>query len=344
MGKPVMEITTTNWIRSFEKLSRWQEYSTTKVPLLFTPMLYYLRLNKVQPLEDYLVIASAALFASMYLAFGYMVNDYSDRQVDRIARKENVIGDLPTPQAFLILAITVIAGLFALIKFQWNAPVIASLVLTYGMALAYSLPPIHFKVLGFWGLLVGGLSQRMLPLIVLMAALNWWSLAAFLFLGLYAIIGLRWMLIHQIIDEANDRKAGVQTYVTQNGSSRAAWLLYNLFFPLEVCLGSLLIVITAINFPILALLLVLYWGELLARYVLHQQGKVKFSLDQYGDIPLAVSYFLFWPACFAVLLAGQNLTLIGIVILVILWQWRYMSNEGVRLYRLVSLLWWQRRK
>jgi len=176
-----------------------------------------------------------------------MLNDYSDQEVDQRAGKVNIIGEIPQSLALLFLLLVFISGVMVLLLFYRQPFVLWSVVLAYVLAAAYSLYPMRLKERGFLGLLVGAIAQRVLPAFILFAIYNHWNADTAALLILYAIIGLRWMLIHQILDESNDHKAGVRTFVTQKSANKAKSLLRQGVFPIEICAGIVTIMLTGIT-------------------------------------------------------------------------------------------------
>jgi 4-hydroxybenzoate polyprenyltransferase len=321
------------------RLSRWHDYSTTKVPLIFAPLVYLLLKGQQAPIENYVLFACMVVFTALYLAFGYMINDYADREVDRKAGKVNVIGQLAQPIAWMLLLLTLFAGAFVLCSFYRQPLVDWSVILAYAAAAAYSLPPIRLKERGVLGLGTSAIAQRVCPTLVLFAIYDHWNGDTVVFLALYAVIGLRWILIHQILDEANDCNTGVRTFVSQRGHEASSALMYKVVFPLEVALGTAMITIVSAGALERVMLLALYWGEIVLRLALHQQKKVAFSLTQYEDIPLAVFYLWLLPVVSAISLSLRSPSLVGILVIIVFWQWTYLKSEGLRQLRLFPLLW-----
>jgi len=324
---------------SLVKMSRWREYNTTKVPLIFVPALYLMSVKPGPPIENYVRLGCIVAFTALYLAFGYMLNDYADREVDRQAGKVNIIGEVPRPLAWFFLLFVFMSGMMTLLPFYSHSLVIWFAILAYTTAAAYSLYPVRLKERGFLGLLVSAIAQRVLPALVLFAVYSHWSINTTALLTLYAMIGFRWILIHQILDESNDRRANVRTFVTKSGAHSAGRFLRRGVFPIEVCAGMVTIALTAITSLGGLLALLVYLGEIGLRLKLHYQRKVPFSLTQFSDIPLAVFYLLTWPILLALSVCSRNLRLIGVLVLIVVWQWGYLRSEGVRFLRLVSLIW-----
>jgi 4-hydroxybenzoate polyprenyltransferase len=327
------------WLSFITRMSRWNEYSTTKVPLIFTPALFMILVYPLDPLESSMRFGSAVLFTALYLAFGYALNDYADREIDRIAGKINLIGNLPKPVAFLFLFLILASSIIVLIPFLHLPAVALCAFLAYAAAAAYSLWPIRLKERGVLGLLASALAQRVCPGLVLFAIYQHWTLDTVIFLSLYSIIGMRWILIHQLLDEASDRRAGVKTFVHLRGSSITRTLMEKIVFPLELLLLLVLIGLVSAASPGAFFLYGLLLGEVMLRALLHQYGKYPFSLDQYEEIPLAVFYFLLMPIFIALSGSFRQPYLSGILIFILFWQWGYLASEGIRFFRLFRLVW-----
>lgn len=325
-------------VKRVTQISRWREYGTTKAPLFFTATAYVL-LKFPQPvLAAYAIFISVTLFGALYLAFGYMINDYADRDVDRWAGKSNFLGSIGRPQAQMLLAAVFACAILTALPLIQSPLAAGATLIAFLVSFAYSLPPLHLKVRGIWGVFAGAVAQRVLPIMVLFAAFRTGDAADWLFLALYSLIGIRWMLIHQIIDQRNDQRTGVTTFVTVRGESVASYLLSRLFFPTEIAVSLALIVVMAQVSSAALLLAIAILLELLARFLLHRLGRVRFSLATYSDIPLACSYLWLWPIGLTLMLAVDQPALAGLVVLVFLWQWPFLTGECVRFARLVAVL------
>ena len=153
------------------------------------------------------------LFSALFLAFGYLINDFSDQEEDMLAGKEKVIYDIPDSITIFIVVFLVIAGLALMaIASTFNPKVIIATLITYVIGASYSLPGIRLKTRGMLGILCSSFAQRGMPIV----------LAGFLFgmafpttvdwVLLSLLNGIRYILIHQMIDCENDAKTATETF------------------------------------------------------------------------------------------------------------------------------------
>lgn len=110
----------------------------------------------------------SALFVFLFLAFGYLINDYCDRESDKKAGKDKVIFNL-SERTIRISFILVIAGaiLPVWIYSGFSLAVIGAEAVTFVMGASYSMPLFRFKEKGVWGLIVSSFAQRCMPLLVI---------------------------------------------------------------------------------------------------------------------------------------------------------------------------------
>ena len=205
-------------LRAIRTLVRWDEWYDSKVPLLF---ICFYQMCLVQPIPARQVIVRFTLvtaFACLYLAFGYLINDYSDRETDRLAGKLKLIASLPAPAAVVLLCLLGLAGMAIPLFLIGNRVLALGLTaVAYFFAAFYSMPPVRFKERGVWGLVVSAVAQRSLPALIIFAAFDHFGLDSWLLFVLLALIGVRWILVHQLIDLQNDREAGVSTFAAHAG-------------------------------------------------------------------------------------------------------------------------------
>lgn len=273
-------------------------------------ILYYIRLT---------------LFAIFFLAFGYAINDFSDREIDRRVGKTNAIAELPSKAG-----ITILAGLF-IVGFAWlpvkNLRSINLAALAYFFIIFYSMPPIRFKERGVLGLIVAAASQRTLPALLFFDAYNHWQLDTMLLSLLFLFIGLRWIMGHQLWDFENDLRSGVKTYATATGKSRLEHLLAYLIFPIE---AGLLIASSLLYFakmPWLTTLLIGYFLGLV--FAIHRRLRSGLSSTVFSAdwIPLADFYFIVWPLCLVARLALEEPFFWMIFLGNVIWQhWQILNH------------------
>lgn len=188
--------------------------------------------------------------------FGYFLNDACDITADRAAGKPNAAAARgPLTRAGILLGLLVV-GLAPWSLLPRNPVNLFLLALQVGALTLYSTRPFRLKERGLAGVLADTLYGHLLP--VAIALFTFFPeplgslgparatappvppgapgpivvLLVFVILVL-ACKGLRNILLHQIDDRENDRRAGIRTFVLAAGPVRALALIDRLLLPLE---------------------------------------------------------------------------------------------------------------
>lgn len=302
---------------------RIKEWFTSKCSLMIGIFIYcYLKTGYAITYEFWLLLVSFIIFISFFLAFGYVINDFCDREIDKMAGKKKIIASLPYQVCILILVAMIVAAVCPiLIVGRGKIQLIVAVAATIFWGMSYSAPPFRFKEKGIWGLIVSSIAQRCMPLWVLYELIPL-SLKEFvLWETLSFFIGLRYILVHQRIDAQNDLKTGTVTFATRqiNFVKKGIYLS----FTVEIlCLFLLFAPWEESSFLIVAGITCLYviWQGLIVRKKLHENMFMTFSC-----VPLEDFYNFFIPAVYLGKLI--NYTWISIIFLfgfiVVMWksQW-----------------------
>jgi hypothetical protein len=206
---------------------------------------------------------------------------------------------------------------------------------TVALAAAYSLPPFRLKARRSAGIWSAAAAQRTLPMLVALTAINRMDPAAWMLLLVAQLAGMRWILVHQIIDANSDRRAGVATWVSVVGEARALSVLRSVVFPLELALLLVALCLQATRMPALWLLPVI--GILVSgAWVWQCRGvQTPYSLQGYARQPLAGFYQVIWPLGLSVALALARPTLWIMVAAFLAWEHRYIGHRLARFLRLL---------
>jgi len=317
------------FLQSIGELIRWQEWYDSKVPLLFV-CFYHLCLVESPPTDQVLPkFAVVTGFASLYLAFGYYINDFSDREGDILAGKKKLIAHLPDQIVIGSLCLLGLAGMAIPFTQVHDYPLAVWLAgVAYFFAIFYSMSPIRFKERGVWGLVVSATAQRSLPVLFVFAIFNHFALDTWLFFLLFCLIGVRWILVHQLIDLKNDLKVGTRTFTTRLGCKRTKHLLCGLIFPLEVTFLAVLWGWLIIRIPSLWTLPLGYLIIVAINWVLWKGIDTPYSFTSYGRLPLSDFYYAYWPLALATVLALQRPIFWPILGFNVLWQGNYLFKKG----------------
>ena len=284
-----------------------------------------------------LLFIAWVLFASLFLAYGYALNDYFDRDADRISSKPNTISKLGqrTGLLFLLTLIGACVGvLFPFYEKRWVALLVILCCVTGSL---YSMPPVRFKERGALGVLVSAIAQRSLPLLVGMALFEQFDAGTWLLVLLFTLIGVRWILLHQLIDLPGDERSRISTFTRERGPLRSLWLIKRVIFPLEIiCLLTWLFLITR-QHPIVWLMVPAYGLWLLIRIALWHGVGHAFNWTAYWLHPLGDFYEIFWPLFLALILTIKEPIYFFLLLFQLLWQAPYLLQQLTLLHRLLRL-------
>jgi 4-hydroxybenzoate polyprenyltransferase len=229
-------------------------------------------------------------------AFGYAVNDIADREIDRKCGKVRPAASLNVRQSLVLVVASLLGGLAACIPLGADAAYV--LGAGYALAAIYSLPPVRLKERGLVGVLAGGVAQRTIPSALLLALFDAGLFADGVLLAWSTLVGMRWLLVHQLVDERSDRMADVTTYVTAEGARLSHGLIDYVLFPAELLLFITLVVVST---PWLALA----FAPAAATWSLTRTRRRSEGVS-FATLTLADLYETWWPLAVAVALAARD--------------------------------------
>ena len=231
-----------NIVRFINKYLGWRNWSVltynSAIENVF-PIFYialYDRLYSWQFVIDFFAFFLFSLFSTTY---GYLVNDLSDRDLDRSHGKDNTFEGDSSLKAALIVISTLIVSLAFASNF-WGKQGFFPLWLGWFLITTfYSLRPIRLKERGKVGLAFVVVAQRVLPTLIAFAAFGYWdTITVFIFTLYMCFRGLSSDLNHQLEDYARDAGTGTLTYTVKTGLERTRQIFR---FSLEAEKGLLLI-------------------------------------------------------------------------------------------------------
>lgn len=238
-------------------------------------LLFYIGI--VERRFDLKYIRDVMLFLALSLAgtaYGYLVNDLADVELDRRAGKSNVFQRSGRVQIVAVIGTSV--ALLVILGWPFvQYPGFVPLWITWFLATTfYSMPPVRLKERGLLGLVTTMVAQQPLPAAMAVAALGGgWSWGTQLFILYITLRGICSDVGHQMRDRARDQLAGARTFAVAKGHGFIA-RFYAVTLELEaVALGAVLIVLAvdlptvvfqgwriSPMWPILALYIVLFAG------------------------------------------------------------------------------------
>lgn len=152
------------------------------------------------------------LFSVISTSYGYLINDFSDITLDREHNKPNSFAASSKRMAFSTIIFLLVFLLLSAIPFLTNPFFAIALFFWLFLATSYSLPPLRYKERGTLGLWIVVIAQRLLPIILLLTAFNFFLAPDIFIIGLYVLLrGFSSDMNHQISDYENDLSTATKT-------------------------------------------------------------------------------------------------------------------------------------
>lgn len=314
-------------LRNILNLIRWDEWYDSKISLFFFVYYYLLLIHTKVQLQDIFLLLPLGIFFISLASFGFMFNDYSDKFVDKVSGKVNVMNRLSDQMQILVLVIAIVVGLVAFIPFYHYKFAVVFASLSYLSSVLYSASPFRLKEKGGWGVICVSLAQWVLPALVVFGIFGHFRMDTFLFTILAFFIGLRWILVHQLIDRNNDIQANIETFAVTKTPAKIYGIMRFLFaIELIAMIGLMGIMAYSTSFKALPLIVAYFIFEL---YLFPIWKKLGFRriLTSYDYAPLADLYFFWSPLWFSILLGCLNHWFFIITAIEILWKQDYIKFD-----------------
>jgi 4-hydroxybenzoate polyprenyltransferase len=210
------------------RVKRWvraEEWWNSEPPIMMA--VAYAQLGAGRPLAS---VDSALAAIGLYLAaivgmasFGYVLNDFGDRDADRLSGSFNQVLDVGIAWSTFGLVAVVVLAVVPWFFLPAHLSVVALLGLEPVLFLMYVLPPTRLKSRGRAGILTDACYAYVVPLLVTLllfghvahrhiaaiqiAIVTAWSL----------VLGVRHILAHQLEDAGSDERAGTPTFALAHG-------------------------------------------------------------------------------------------------------------------------------
>lgn len=295
--------------KNFIKMTRasdWYNLKAVALVLVYIAALYFDK-RKSGLSEKYTDFIKWIIFATSFLAFGYMANNLGDIQSDKMAGKINPFIKGSRTKYFIITFGVGAFGIVSVLLINFSSPLTwLMLIICYLIAVIYSLPP-RLKENTALGPITSSLAQLILPTLVLLSCIRIFNWAFVLLLSIYFLLGLRLIILHQMFDFKNDIISKVNTFVIKVGEKRARKTIFIIFIiELIVNVAFVSLILKNINNlkikGIILGLLVLPLMNLLFRI----KYNYVISLITYKYVPLLDYYSIFYPLMFCILLISTR--------------------------------------
>lgn len=191
---------------------RWRDWGPGKLPVALS-VLIYIGLSSVELPDGFekrciLLIVAAAI----HCVFGYLTNEWGDRETDSVQGKHNVFGSASQYVAWIVLPGILAVGLVCLYPFLALPMVLPLWLCWIFLSVAYSLPPLRLKGRGVLGLASSTAAQWTFPILLAFAVFGRFGGWDMISIGAaLSVSGAALEIGHQRHDRIGDQRAGLGT-------------------------------------------------------------------------------------------------------------------------------------
>ena len=232
-------------LNGLSALTRWHDWGPGKIPVFCTILAYIALANRDFSVGFALDFTLFIIFASIHSGLGYVVNDWGDREIDRLQQKPNAFQNLNYFQGIGVLAILLVVAVLSALPFV-RRPMVLPLWISWAFfTIAYSIRPLRLKERGVWGLGVSSVAQWTIPVLLTFAAMGRfgrWDMI--LFAVANSISGATLEIAHQRYDRARDLSTQTRTFGTRLSSAKLERLYSAALFLDKMALGAVLLAIS----------------------------------------------------------------------------------------------------
>lgn len=290
-GGSTLDIPSLGLLWRLNNYFRLDDWLFSVLPLVLAAPLFCLMRDRVLcPVDSFLrVFVLFAIFSFVFLSFGYLINDYSDREEDKLAGKVKVLFSVPDSLTVRILALQVILGMsLSWLMSDGDISVFLVAAFTYLLGASYSLPGLRLKQRGVLGLICSSFAQRGMLVVLAAFVFGMDPLLAADWAALSFLNGLRYIIIHQMIDLDNDRLTHTHTFAQSHSLANLRTAIRAiLIVEIGLLIPSVIIPLWSVNWLVTAISLVVY---LIITAVLTSIFKFVFGKDDllytYDLVPL----------------------------------------------------------
>jgi len=211
-------------------VKRWlraEEWWNSEPPLMMAVAYGELGAGRSLPSFGSALAAIALFFAAIVgmASLGYVLNDFGDRESDRVSGAPNQVVD-----AGLAWSVVGLVAVVALAVAPWfflpaRVSVLALLGLEPVLFVLYVVPPIRLKARGAAGVVADAGYAYVVPLLVTLVLFGHVAhhhvhpIQIVLVAAWSLLLGVRHILCHQLVDAGRDERAGIPTFALAHGWS-----------------------------------------------------------------------------------------------------------------------------
>ncbi len=216
-------------LKTINKYLGWRNWAVFQYNSIFENLFILftiLLLNSRTSFSVLIDILIFALFSILSTSYGYLINDFSDRDLDAQHQKANTFSDDSAMQAVLVTGLIFALSAAAAVRFI-DKPFFAGLwVVWFFLSTFYSLPPLRLKERGKTGLLAAVTAQRFIPILMVFSIFGPVATGFVVLSAAYVFFrGLSSDLNHQLEDYTNDMQTDTQTFAVKTGLQRGQNIL-----------------------------------------------------------------------------------------------------------------------
>ncbi len=238
------------------KIHRWWD---GQLPLMMALVYFELSVSKHAPAVWYALLALVLFLVSSVgiASFGYLLNDYTDRDQDRQSGVHNLLARTRKRKIVIAFAAVILVSWAPWLALPYNPGILALIAFEYFLFIAYSVKPIRLKERGLPGSAADSLYGYAVPLTVALLlfaqichnTVHWWQIVPVISWSF--VLGLRHIFVHQLKDSAHDEVTGAQTSVTTLGWDRVFHALAYRVLPVECLLFATVLIALGVSNPLL---------------------------------------------------------------------------------------------
>ena len=233
-------------------LIRWNDYGPEKIPQ-FLLVCFYIGIAKgfcdIEYITDTIFFT---LFATISSIYGYLINDFSDIEIDLKHGKSNAFEKTPNRLRILIIFGILLLDTIIALRFIKRPGFFLIWIIWIFLSTFYSIPPFRFKERGAIGIVVPAVAQQTLAILIIFTVYNYFHYAEMAILLLFPTVkGLSLIARHQIKDIEKDMSTQTKTYAVATGLNNML-TIYSWFLRIEfiaIWLIVLIIYIKSNTFP-----------------------------------------------------------------------------------------------
>jgi len=233
------------------RVHAWWNYI---VPPILAAVYVTLLINNLMFYRALLVTGLFLMSITGTAIFGFAINDIADIVPDAAAGKPNRMAGVSRIQRILILFAGLFLAVIPWLFLRFSAIALALFILQIILLTIYAVKPFRLKEHIYASIVCDSLySGLIFVLVVLFSQLQQPVIQKGVILLCAVILmlllrGIRNFLVHQVLDETNDRKSNITTYVTRYGHDLSLKIIKHVLLPAELLVIAAFVILMSLIF------------------------------------------------------------------------------------------------